>query len=39
MSDSNGATSTAVAEFPAPMELAKAFTLFQIEESLMLLAE
>ena len=39
MSDSNDGTSTAVAEFPAPMELAKAFTLFQIEESLMLLAE
>jgi hypothetical protein len=29
----------AVAEIPAPMELAKAFTLFQIEESLVLLAE
>src|SRR5271154_4014276 len=39
MSDSNDGTRTAVAEFPAPMELAKAFTLFQIEESLMLLAE
>jgi hypothetical protein len=39
MSDSNNGTSTAVVEFPAPMELAKAFTLFQIEESLMLLAE
>jgi hypothetical protein len=39
MSDSNDGTSTAVAEFLAPMELAKAFTLFQIEESLMLLAE
>jgi len=39
MSDSNDGTSAAVAEFPAPMELAKAFTLFQIEESLMLLAE
>jgi hypothetical protein len=39
MLDSNDGTSTAVAEFPAPMELAKAFTLFQIEESLMLLAE
>jgi len=39
MSDSNDGTSTAVAELPAPMELAKAFTLFQIEESLMLLAE
>jgi len=39
MSDSNDGTCTAVAEFPAPMELAKAFTLFQIEESLMLLAE
>jgi hypothetical protein len=39
MSDSNDGTSTAVAEFPAPVELAKAFTLFQIEESLMLLAE
>jgi hypothetical protein len=39
MSDSNDGTSRAVAEFPAPMELAKAFTLFQIEESLMLLAE
>jgi len=38
MSDSNDGTSTALAEFPAPMELAKAFTLFQIEESLMLLA-
>jgi hypothetical protein len=37
MSDSNDGTSTA--EFPAPMELAKAFTLFQIEESLVLLAE
>jgi hypothetical protein len=39
MSDSNDGTSTAVVELPAPMELAKAFTLFQIEESLMLLAE
>jgi len=39
MSDSNDGTSTAVAEFLSPMELAKAFTLFQIEESLMLLAE
>jgi len=39
MSDSNDGASTAVAEFTAPMELAKAFTLFQIEESLMLLAE
>ena len=39
MSDSNDGTSTTVTEFPAPMELAKAFTLFQIEESLMLLAE
>jgi len=39
MSDSNDGTSTVVAEFTAPMELAKAFTLFQIEESLMLLAE
>jgi hypothetical protein len=39
MSDSNDGTSTAVAECLAPMELAKAFTLFQIEESLMLLAE
>jgi hypothetical protein len=39
MSDSNDGISTAVAEFPDPMELAKAFTLFQIEESLMLLAE
>ncbi len=39
MSDSNDGTSTALAEIPAPMELAKAFTLFQIEESLMLLAE
>ena len=39
MPDSNGGTGTAVAEFPAPMELAKAFTLFQIEESLVLLAE
>ena len=39
MLDSNDGTSTAVAEFPAPMELAKAFTLFQIEESLALLAE
>jgi hypothetical protein len=38
MSDSNDGTSTALAEFPAPVELAKAFTLFQIEESLMLLA-
>jgi hypothetical protein len=37
MSDSNDGTSTA--EFPAPMELANAFTLFQIEESLVLLAE
>ena len=39
MSDSNDGTSTDVAEFPAPMELATAFTLFQIEESLVLLAE
>ena len=39
MSDSNDGTSTAVAEIPAPMELASAFTLFQIEESLVLLAE
>ena len=39
MSDSSDGSSTAVAEFPAPMELAKAFTLFQIEESLMLFAE
>jgi hypothetical protein len=39
MSDSNDGASTALAELPAPMELAKAFTLFQIEESLMLLAE
>jgi hypothetical protein len=39
MSDSNDGASIALAEFPAPMELAKAFTLFQIEESLMLLAE
>jgi hypothetical protein len=39
MSDSNDGTSTPVAEFPAPVELAKAFTLFQIEESLVLLAE
>jgi len=39
MSDSNDGTSTAVAELPAPIELAKAFTLFQIEESLMLLAD
>src|SRR5579872_6850380 len=39
MSNSNDGTSTAVAEFPAPMELAKDFTLFQIEESLLLLAE
>jgi hypothetical protein len=39
MSDSNDGTSTAVAEFLSPMELAKAFTLFQIEESLVLLAE
>ena len=39
MSDSNDGTSTAVAEFAGPMELAKAFTLFQIEESLVLLAE
>ena len=38
MSDSNDGTGTAVAEFPSPRELAKAFTLFQIEESLMLLA-
>lgn len=39
MSDSNEGTSMAVTGFPAPMEIAKAFTLFQIEESLMLLAE
>src|SRR5580658_555183 len=39
MSDSNDGTSTAVAEFPAPIELAKTLTLFQIEESLVLLAE
>ena len=39
MLDSNDGTTTAVTEFPAPMELAKAFTLFQIEESLVLLAE
>ena len=39
MSDSNDGTSTAVAEFAAPTDLAKAFTLFQIEESLVLLAE
>ena len=41
MSDSNDGTTTGVAEFPAPMELAKAFTLFQIHVSpmLMLLAE
>ena len=39
MSDSNDGANSAVARFPAPMELAKAFTLFQIEESLVLLAE
>jgi len=39
MQGSNNGTSAAVAEIAAPAELAKAFTLFQIEESLVLLAE
>src|SRR6202453_612682 len=39
MPDSNNGTGASVAEITAPMELAKAFTLFQIEESLVLLAE
>ena len=39
MQGSNYRTSAAVAEIGAPAELAKAFTLFQIEESLVLLAE
>jgi hypothetical protein len=39
MQGSNDRTSAAVAEIGAPAELAKAFTLFQIEESLVLLAE
>ena len=39
MADSNEGTGAAVAEVAAPTELARAFTLFQIEESLALLAE
>ena len=39
MQGSNDGTSAAVAEIAAPAELAKAFTLFEIEESLVLLAE
>ena len=39
MPGSNDGIGTVVAEIGAPAELAKAFTLFQIEESLVLLAE
>ena len=39
MPDSNDGTGVAVAEITAPTELARALTLFQIEESLALLAE
>jgi hypothetical protein len=39
MADSNEGAGAAVAEVAAPTELARAFTLFQIEESLALLAE
>ena len=39
MADSNEGTGAAVAEVAAPSEFARAFTLFQIEESLVLLAE
>jgi Siphovirus Gp157 len=39
MPDNDNGCGTAVAEITAPTELAKGFTLFQIEESLVLLAE
>ena len=39
MPDSDNGSGAAVAEIAAPMDLAKALTLFQIEESLVLLAE
>jgi hypothetical protein len=39
MPDSNNGTGASVAEITAPTELARALTLFQIEESLALLAE
>ena len=39
MPDNDNGCGAAVAEIPAPTELAKDFTLFQIEESLVLLAE
>jgi Siphovirus Gp157 len=39
MPDSNDGMGAAVAEITAPTEVARAFTLFQIEESLALLAE
>ena len=39
MPDNDNGCGAAVAEIPASTELAKDFTLFQIEESLVLLAE